>query len=55
MIGLYLEPSQNAAACHYYRACAHVVMAATLVFQNIETVGMLVNQTNPVGVRVVFI
>ena len=51
MIGLYLEPSQNAAACHYYRACAHDVM----VFQNIETVGMLVNQTNPVGVRVVFI
>jgi len=33
-----------------YGAYAHYVMAAILVFQNIETAAMLVSQTNPVGV-----
>ena len=32
-----------------YRAFSHDVMAATLVFQNNETVAILVYQTSPVG------
>ena len=34
-----------------YRAFAHDVTAAILVFQNNETAAMLVYQTNPVGVE----
>ena len=34
-----------------YGAFSHDVMAAILVFQNNETVAMLVYQTNPVGIE----
>ena len=38
----------------YNRAYAHDVMAALLVFQNIETEAMLVSQTNPVEVQLFY-
>ena len=38
----------------YYRVFSHDVMAAILVFQNNETVALLVSQTNPVGVELFY-
>ena len=35
----------------YYRVFSRDVMAAILVFENNETVAMLVPQTNPVGLN----